>query len=59
MKNKKTNNLLKKMLILVFIVYFLYTIISQQKTLNSYAKEKEKYNNELEVAQDEQKELKE
>ena len=33
-------NLLKKVLILLFIIYFVYTIISQQKTLNAYAQEK-------------------
>ena len=59
MKNKKINNLLKKILVLAFIVYFIYTLIAQQKTLNSYAQEKDKYNNEIEVAEDEQAELKE
>ncbi len=58
MKNKKINNLLKKILVLAFIVYFIYTLIAQQKTLNSYAQEKDKYNNEIEVAEDEQAELK-
>lgn len=59
MKNKKVNSLLKKILVLMFIIYFVYTVIAQQKTLNSYAMEKEKYNDNIETAQEEQDELKE
>lgn len=57
MKNKKIRNLLKKILIIAFILYFAYTLIKQQQTLNSYANQKAKYNEDIEVAQDEQKEL--
>ena len=57
MKNKKINSLLKKILVLMFIAYFVYTVIAQQKTLNSYAQEKEKYNTNIETAQEEQEEL--
>lgn len=59
MKNKKINNLLKKILVLIFIIYFVYTIIAQQKTLNTYAQEKDKCNEDIEVAQEEQQELQE
>ena len=59
MKNKKNSNLLKKLLILIFAIYFIYTLIAQQKTLNSYARERERYNEQIEVAEDEQKELQE
>ena len=59
MKNKKNSNLLKKLLILIFAIYFIYTLIAQQKTLNSYAREKERYNEQIEVAEDEQEELQE
>ena len=59
MKNKKINNLLKKILVLPFIIYFIYTVIAQQKTLNTYAKEKDAYNDDIEVAQEEQQDLKE
>ena len=41
----------------MFIAYFVYTVIAQQKTLNSYAQEKEKYNTNIETAQEEQEEL--
>ncbi len=59
MKNKKINSLLKKILVLVFIIYFVYTVIAQQKTLNTYAQEKDKCNEDIEVAQEEQQELQE
>lgn len=59
MKNKKSKNLLKKLLIISFILYFAFTLISQQKTLNAYAKEEEGYNEDISIAQDEQNELKE
>ena len=59
MKNIKKNGLLKKILIFAFAVYFIYTLISQQRTLNSYAQEKAKVNDDIEVAQEEQTELKE
>ena len=57
MKNKLTNKLLKRLLIFAFIIYFVYTLIMQQKTLNSYSAEETKYNNDIELAQEEQKEL--
>ena len=59
MKNKKTSNFLKKIVIFAFIIYFIYTLISQQKTLNSYAKEKDLYNEDIEVAKEKQEELQE
>lgn len=59
MKNKKTNNFFKRILILVFIGYFVYTLIMQQQTLNAYANQRAKCNEEREVAQEENKELQE
>ena len=53
---KKT---LKRVLVLIFIIYLVYTFISQQKTLNSYAKEREMYNEEKELAEEEQEKLNE
>ena len=50
---------MKKILVLVFIIYFVYTVIAQQKTLNTYAQEKDKCNEDIEVAQEEQQELQE
>ena len=57
MKNNKVKNFFKKVLVIAFIIYFIYTIISQQRTLNSYAQEKEQYNEQIETAQEEQEEL--
>ncbi len=59
MKNRKIQNLLKKILIIAFILYFAYTLIKQQQTLNTYANQKAKYNEDIEVAQEEQAELQE
>ena len=59
MKNEKKNNLLKRVLILIFIIYFVYTLIVQQKTLNSYAHERDRYNEEIEMAEEEQQKLEE
>ena len=59
MKNNKVNGVLKKILVLMFVIYIIYTIIAQQKTLNSYAKEKEKCYDNIETAQEEQNNLKE
>ena len=47
------------MFVLAFIIYFVYTLIMQQKTLNSYATEQDKYNEDIEVAEEEQNELQE
>ena len=57
MKNLKNNKLLKRIIILAFLVYFVYTIIMQQRTLNSYATQKSEYNKEIEVAQDTNEDL--
>ena len=57
MRNQKMKNLLKRVLILIFIIYFIYTIISQQKTLNAYAQEKESVNDQIDVAEETQAEL--
>ena len=57
MKKKIFTNILKKILIIAFIVYFAFTLIKQQQTLNSYANQKAKYNEDIEVAEDEQEEL--
>ena len=57
MRNQKMKNLLKKVLILILIIYFIYTIISQQKTLNAYAQEKESVNDQIDVAEETQAEL--
>ena len=57
MKNKKTNNLYKKIIFWALLVYFIYTLIMQQQTLNAYAEQKEKCNNDIEIAEEQQGQL--
>ncbi len=49
----------KRLLILAFIVYVVYTFIAQQQTLNAYKAEANKYNTEIEKAKEEQEKLNE
>ncbi len=58
MKNKRMSKLYKRILIVAFIAYFIYTIVMQQKTLNAYSEQKADCNNQIEMAQDENEELK-
>lgn len=53
----KKNKLLKKVIIVAFLIYFVYTIIMQQRTLNLYAAQKSECNKEIEVAQEKNEEL--
>lgn len=46
MKNK-FQSYLKKIFMLLFLIYFIYTIFSQQTVLNSYASGKEYYCNKI------------
>lgn len=57
MKSKKNSRFLKKIVIICFIIYFIYTLASQQKTLNAYAKEENNYNKEIAISEDKQNEL--
>ena len=51
--------LYKKIPILVFAIYVIYTLISQQQILNSYKVEANKYTNDILQAQAEQEKLNE
>ena len=48
-----------KIVFFILAAYGISTFISQQKLLNSYAAEKEEYNNRIETAEAERKELNE
>ena len=50
--------LYRDVIITVFLVYFIITIASQQKTLNQYKAEAETYSMQLQNAEEEQEELK-
>lgn len=47
----------KNVIIAIFLIYFVVTLISQQKTLNQYSSESEIYAKQLETANEENKDL--
>lgn len=49
---------INRFIIIAVIIYFIYSIISQQQTLNSYEKEAATYKNQIIEAQGETTELK-
>ena len=51
--------ILKRILLLAISVYVVYTLVSQQKLLNTYAKEAAEYANQIEQATQHQTELNE
>ena len=51
--------ILKRILLLAISVYVVYTLLSQQKLLNTYAKETAEYANQIEQATQNQTELNE
>lgn len=59
MKKINFKKLYKKIPILVFAIYVIYTLISQQQILNSYKVEVNKYTNDILQAQAEQEKLNE
>ena len=47
----------KKIIIAIFLIYFVVTLISQQKTLNQYKSEASTYSEQLETAKETNSEL--
>ncbi len=58
MKNIKTKKLLKKVLIIGIILYVVYTFFVQQKTLNAYQADQERYSEQIAEEKEKQEELK-
>ncbi len=54
MKKKK---LLKRLIILLIAIYFIFTLINQQKTLNQYSRNSEELNAKIAEAEEEKEEL--
>lgn len=54
MKKKK---LLKRLIILLIAIYFIFTLINQQKTLNQYSRNSEELNTQIAEAEDEKEKL--
>lgn len=57
MKKINLNKIYKKVFVLVFAVYVIYTFIAQQQTLNAYKAEEVKYNELVEEAKEEHERL--
>ena len=49
---------IKRFIIIAVLIYFIYTLVSQQQTLNSYKQEASTYSNQIEEANDKNEELK-
>ena len=54
MKKKK---LLKRLIILLIAIYFIFTLVNQQKTLNQYSDNTEELNTQIAEAQEKKDEL--
>ena len=54
MKKKK---ILKRLIILLIAIYFIFTLINQQKTLNQYSRNSEELNTQIAEAEEEKEEL--
>lgn len=57
MKKTNFNKIYKRLFILVFAIYVIYTFFAQQQTLNAYKAEEQKYADKIEEAKQEQEEL--
>lgn len=58
MKNIKNKSLLKRFLFIGIIIYVVYTFFSQQKMLNAYKEDQERYSEQITEAKELQEELK-
>ena len=58
MKNKN-KKFLKKVIVISIAIYVIYTLIAQQKTLNAYSNEKEKYQEQISKEKEDTNNLKE
>ena len=58
MKNIKNKSLLKNILLIGIIIYVVYTFFTQQKMLNEYKEDQERYSEQIAEAEELQEELK-
>ncbi len=58
MKNTKTKKLFKKILFIGIAIYIIYTFFTQQKTLNVYQADQERYSEQIAQEKEKQEELK-
>lgn len=57
MKKVSFKALYKRLLVLFFAIYVIYTFVMQQQTLNAYKSEENQYNQQIEEAVEEQNKL--
>lgn len=57
MKKFSFKKVYKRLFVLIFSIYVIYTFIMQQQILNAYQAEAKKYNQQIEKAQEEQENL--
>ena len=58
MKNTKVKKLLKKILLIGIVIYIVYTFFTQQKTLNAYQADQDRYSEQIAIEKEKQEELK-
>lgn len=58
MKNTKNKKLLKRFLFIGIIIYVVYTFFAQQKSLNAYQADQNRYNEQIAQEKEKQEELK-
>ncbi len=58
MKNTKTKNLFKKIIFIGIIIYVVYTFFVQQKALNAYQADQDRYSKQIAQEKEKQEELK-
>ena len=56
---KKRKNLLRKIIFLIISIYVIYTFFAQQKTLNAYQADKERYAEQIAAEEEKKAELNE
>lgn len=59
MKNKNLKLILKRVFIIAIAIYVIYTFFAQQKTLNAYQADKERYVEQITVEEEKKAELNE
>lgn len=58
MKNTKVKKILKKILLIGIAIYVIYTFFSQQKALNAYRADQERYSTQIAEEKERQEDLK-
>lgn len=58
MKNIKNKSLLKNILLIGIIIYVIYTFFTQQKMLNEYQADQDRYSEQIAAVKEQQEELK-